>query len=125
MVLGAESGGDANPVMMVETFCEMVNGQNAEVKKARRMKLPTVRENYPVDCLKRQKKLPFVLYKIEALGETSGSSVVIVKVKGRGVVHEASGLQDTGHILEVGKSIYNTTLNMSYLTTGVNRFVQI
>lgn len=89
------------------------------------MKLPIVRENYLVDCLKRQKKLPFDLYKIEALGETSGSGVVTVKVKGRGAVHEASGLQDTGHILEVGKSIYNTTLNLSDLSTGVNRLVQI
>ncbi|KAL8121332.1 hypothetical protein AgCh_018172 [Apium graveolens] len=63
------------------------------------MKLPIIRQNYLVDCLKRQKKLPFVLYKIEALGETSGSGVVTAKVKGRGDVHEASGLQDTGHIL--------------------------
>ncbi|KAG4983069.1 hypothetical protein JHK87_027818 [Glycine soja] len=32
------------------------------------------------------------------------------QVKGHSAVHEASGLQDSGHILEEGKSIYNTTL---------------
>lgn len=121
-----EVGGQIHEKVKKDTNClvvgEMVNGQNAEVKKARRMKLPIVRENYLVDCLKRQKKLPFDLYKIEALGETSGSGVVTVKVKGRGAVHEASGLQDTGHILEVGKSIYNTTLNLSDLSTGVNSY---
>ncbi|KAI8021582.1 Retinoblastoma-related protein [Camellia lanceoleosa] len=38
--------------------------------------------------------------------------MVIVKVKGRNAVHESSGLQDSGHILEDGKSMYNTTLNI-------------
>jgi len=85
----------------------------------RRMKLPIVREDYLVDCFKRQKKLPFDSYKVEASGGVS--SMVTVKVKGRSAVHEASGMQDTGHILEDGKSIYNTTLNMSDLSTGVNR----
>lgn len=85
----------------------------------RRMKLPIVREEYLADCIKRQKKLPFDLYKVEAIGEAS--SMVTVKVKGRSAVHESSGLQDTGHILEDGKSIYNTTLSMSDLSTGVNR----
>lgn len=80
-----------------------------------------VREDYLVDCFKRQKKLPFDLYKVEAVGESS--SMVTIKVKGRSAVHEASGMQDTGHILEDGKSIYNTTLNMSDLSTGVNRWV--
>lgn len=84
------------------------------------MKLPIVREDYLVDCIKRQKKLPFDLYKVEAIGEAS-SSIVTVKVKGRSAVHEVSGLQDSGHILEDGKSIYNTTMNMSDLSTGVNR----
>lgn len=83
------------------------------------MKLPTVRADYLVDCFKKQKKLPFDRYKVEAIGEAS--SMVTVKVKGQSSVHEASGLQDTGHILEDGGSIYNTTMNMSDLSTGVNR----
>ena len=83
------------------------------------MKKPIVREDYLVDCFKRQKKLPYDLYKIEAIGEAS--SMVTVKVKGQSAVHESSGLQDSGHILEDGKSIYNTTLNMSDLSTGINR----
>lgn len=74
-----------------------------------------------VDCFKKMKKLPFDLYKVEIIGGASG--MVTVKVKGRSAVHEASGLQDSCHILEDGKSIYNTTLNMSDLSTGVNRFV--
>lgn len=85
------------------------------------MRLPIVREDYLVDCFKKQNKLPFDLYKVEAIGEAS--SMVTVKVKGRSAVHEASGLQDSCHILEDSGSIYNTTLNMSDLSTGVNRFI--
>lgn len=85
------------------------------------MKIPIVREDYLVDCTERKKKLPFDMYKVEMIGEAS--SMVTIKVKGHSAVHEASGLQDSGHILEEGKSIYNTTLNMSDLSTGVNRFV--
>lgn len=84
------------------------------------MKLPIVREDYLVDCINRQRKLTFDSYKVEAIGEAS--SMVTVKVKGRSAVHESSGLQDSCHILEDGKSIYNTTLNMSDLSTGVNRW---
>lgn len=83
------------------------------------MKIPVVREDYLVDCMGRQKKLPFDLYKVESLEENG--SLATIKVKGKSAVHEASGLQDSGHILEDGKSIYNTTLNMSDLTTGTNR----
>lgn len=83
------------------------------------MKVPIVRENYLVDCVERKKKLSVASYKVEAASE--GSSMVTIKVKGRSAVHEASGLQDSGHILEEGKSIFNTTLNMSDLSTGVNR----
>ncbi|KAK4482324.1 hypothetical protein RD792_009477 [Penstemon davidsonii] len=104
--------------------CVFVNGvldENAtEIKKARRMKLPIVREDYLVDCIKRQKKLPFDFYKIESMEKRH--SLATVKVKGQSAVHEASGLQDSGHILEVGKSIYNTTLNMSDLSTGINSY---
>ncbi|KAM1539365.1 hypothetical protein FF1_004080 [Malus domestica] len=108
---------------MCYTNCLVVSGafdDDAEMRKARRMKLPIVREDYLVDCFKRQKKLPFDMYKVEAVGESS--SMVTVKVKGRSAVHESSGLQDTGHILEDGKSIYNTTLSMSDLSTGVNSY---
>ncbi|XP_058734986.1 poly [ADP-ribose] polymerase 1-like isoform X1 [Vicia villosa] len=90
------------------------------MQKARRMKIPIVREDYLVDCMERKKKLPFDRYKVEMIGETS--SMVTVKVKGQSVVHDASGLQDSGHILEDGKSIYNTTLNMSDLSTGINSY---
>jgi poly [ADP-ribose] polymerase len=85
------------------------------------MKVPIVREDYLVDCMERKKKLPFDLYKVEMIGEAS--SMVTIKVKGQSSVHDASGLQDSGHILEDGKSIYNTTLNMSDLSTGINRLV--
>ena len=61
------------------------------------------------------------MYKVENTLESSKGGTVTVKVKGRSAVHESSGLQDTGHILEDGKSIYNTTLNMSDLARGVNR----
>lgn len=88
---------------------------------SRRLKIPIVRESYLVDCFKKQKKLPFDMHKVETVG--GGSGTMTVKVKGRSAVHEASGLQDSGHILEDGKSIYNTTLNMSDLSTGVNRSV--
>lgn len=85
------------------------------------MKLPIVREEYLDECVRKNKMLPSALYKVESASESSRSSTVTVKVKGRSAVHEASGLQDAGHILEVGKSIYNTTLNMSDLSTSVNR----
>lgn len=87
------------------------------------MKLPIVREDYLQECIRKQRKLPFNSYKIETARETSGSGIVTVKVKGRSAVHEASGLQEIGHILEDGKSIYNTTLNMSDLSTGINRYM--
>ncbi|KAH8515354.1 hypothetical protein H0E87_003996 [Populus deltoides] len=118
------AGGQLHAKIKKDTNCFVVSGvmssEDADMRKARRMKLPIVREDYLVDCFKRQKKLPFDSYKVEASGGVS--SMVTVKVKGRSAVHEASGMQDTGHILEDGKSIYNTTLNMSDLSTGVNSF---
>ncbi|XP_011028774.1 PREDICTED: poly [ADP-ribose] polymerase 1 [Populus euphratica] len=117
-------GGQLHAKIKKDTNCFVVSGvmssEDADMRKARRMKLPIVREGYLVDCFKRQKKLPFDSYKVEASGGVS--SMVTVKVKGRSAVHEASGMQDTGHILEDGKSIYSTTLNMSDLSTGVNSF---
>lgn len=81
-----------------------------------------MREDYLTDCISKQKKLPFDAYKVELGRETQKSGTLTVKVKGRSAVHESSGLQDTCHILEDGKSIYNTTLNMSDLSTGINRY---
>lgn len=89
----------------------------------RRLKIPIVREGYIGECVKKNKMLPFDLYKLENALESSKGSTVTVKVKGRSAVHESSGLQDTAHILEDGKSIYNATLNMSDLALGVNRLV--
>lgn len=117
------AGGLLHPKIKKDTSCLVVGGLNekdAETRKARKMKLPIVREDYLVDCVKRQKKLPFDRYKVESTGEVSGT--VTVKVKGRSAVHESSGLQDSGHILEDGKNIYNTTLNMSDLSTGINSY---
>jgi hypothetical protein len=87
----------------------------------RRLKIPILREGYLGECIRKNRVLPFDLYKVEAALESSKGGTMTVKVKGRSAVHESSGLQDTGHILEDGKSIYNTTLNMSDLTRGVNR----
>ncbi|KAG8492561.1 hypothetical protein CXB51_009982 [Gossypium anomalum] len=119
-----EAGGMVHAKIKTDTNCLVVSGDSeghdAERRKARRMRLPIVREDYLVDCFKKQKKLPFDLYKVEAIGEAS--SMVTVKVKGRSAVHEASGLQDSCHILEDSGSIYNTTLNLSDLSTGVNSY---
>ncbi|KFK31229.1 hypothetical protein AALP_AA6G085200 [Arabis alpina] len=98
--------------------CDVTDMREAEMRKARRMKVAIVREDYLVDCFKKQRKLPFDKYKIEDVGE----GVVTVKVKGRSAVHEASGLQEHCHILEDGNSIYNTTLSQSDLSTGVNSY---
>jgi poly [ADP-ribose] polymerase len=87
----------------------------------RRLKIPIIREDYIGECIKKNRMLPFDLYKLENTLESSKGGTVTVKVKGRSAVHESSGLQDTAHILEDGKSIYNTTLNMSDLALGVNR----
>ncbi|GKE40048.1 poly [ADP-ribose] polymerase 1, partial [Tanacetum coccineum] len=101
--------------------CGVPDNLHAEMRKARRMKVPIVREDYLADCFERRKKLRLDMYKIEA-GEEASKSMVTVKVKGRSAVHESSGLQDTGHILEHGKSIYNTTLSLSDLSTGINSY---
>ncbi|XP_074589345.1 poly [ADP-ribose] polymerase 1 [Curcuma longa] len=112
--------------IMTDTSCLIwsgeVNNDDPQIKRARRMKLPIVREDYLHGCIRKQKKLPFDSYKIEVASETSRSGVVTVKVKGRSAVHEASDLQETGHILEDGQSIYNTTLNQSDLSTGINSY---
>ncbi|KAJ3678554.1 hypothetical protein LUZ60_002357 [Juncus effusus] len=119
------AGVNYHPKVKKDTSCLVVCGEvdneNPEIRKSRRMKVAVVREEYLTECLNKKQKLPFDPYKIESALEAS-RSMVTVKVKGRSAVHEASGLQDTCHILEVGKSIYNTTLNMSDLSTGVNSY---
>ncbi|KAL8548020.1 hypothetical protein ACS0TY_007353 [Phlomoides rotata] len=119
-----DAGGQIHAKIKKETNCLVVAGMldstASEVKKARRMKLPIVREDYLVDCIKRQKKLPFDSYRVESIEKIH--NVATVKVKGQSAVHEQSGLQDSGHILEDGNSIYNTTLNMSDLSTGINSY---
>ncbi|XP_008794292.2 LOW QUALITY PROTEIN: poly [ADP-ribose] polymerase 1 [Phoenix dactylifera] len=121
-----EAGGKIHAKIKKDTNCLVLIGEmdddDSEIRKARRMKIPIMREDYLHECIRKQKKIPFDLYKVEAASETSRSDMVTVKVKGRSAVHEASGLQDTGHILEGGNSIYNTTLNMSDLSTGVNSY---
>ncbi|KAH0688354.1 hypothetical protein KY285_018923 [Solanum tuberosum] len=119
-----EAGGRVHAKLKKDTDCLVVigtwNDQDSEIKKARRLKVPVVREDYLVDSINRKKKLPFGLYKLEANGETQ--SMKTVKVKGRSAVHESSRLEDTGHILEDKTSIYNTTLNMSDLSSGINSY---
>lgn len=86
------------------------------------MKVPIVREGYLVDCFIRQKMLPVDQYKVESVAEPAKGGTIKVKVKGQSAVHEASGLQDACHILQDKTTIYNTTLNMSDLSTGINRY---
>ncbi|KAL4191408.1 hypothetical protein AMTRI_Chr07g80390 [Amborella trichopoda] len=120
------AGGVFHMKMKKETYCLVVNGNpeehDSEIRRARRMKISVVREEYLVDCINKKRRLPTDQYKIEVASETSRSGMVTVKVKGRSAVHEQSGLQDSGHILEDGKSIFNTTLNMSDLSTGINSY---
>ncbi|KAH1137924.1 hypothetical protein GYH30_027776 [Glycine max] len=57
-----------------DTKCLVVGGSlnyEAEVRKARRMKIPIVREDYLIDGLARKKRLPFDMYKVEMIGEAS------------------------------------------------------
>ncbi|XP_047316046.1 poly [ADP-ribose] polymerase 1 [Impatiens glandulifera] len=119
-----EAGGQVHARINKDTNClvvgEMLGGESNDMKKARKMHIPVVREEYLIDCFEKQKKLRFDLYKTEAIGESS--SMVTIKVKGRSAVHESSGLQDICHILEDGKNIYNTTLSMSDLSTGINSY---
>ncbi|XP_048499881.2 poly [ADP-ribose] polymerase 1 isoform X2 [Beta vulgaris subsp. vulgaris] len=113
------AGGQVHAKIKKDTNCLVVGGglsdQNSELKKARRMKIPVVREEYLANCIQKQKILTDTM-------TVESSSLVTVKVKGRSAVHEASGLQDSGHILEEGPSIYNTTLSLSDLSSGINSY---
>ena len=79
-------------------------------------------QKYLADCVEKKRKVALDAYKIFSEEESVKSGTLTVKVKGQSAVHESSGLQETCHILEDGKSIYNTTLNMSDLSTGINRY---
>ena len=81
--------------------------------------MPIVKEEFLDECMKKGVLLPVNQYVLETAGKFS--SMMKVKVKGRSAVHEDSDLQDVGHILEVGKTIFNSTLNLSDLSTGINR----
>jgi poly [ADP-ribose] polymerase len=85
----------------------------------RSLRVPIVKEEFLEECMKEGVLVPVNQYMLETAGKFS--SIMKVKVKGRSAVHEESGLQDVGHILEVGKTIFNTTLNLSDLSTGINR----
>ncbi|KAK8711637.1 hypothetical protein V6N13_146912 [Hibiscus sabdariffa] len=75
-----EAGGIVHAKIKNDTNCLVVSGEldghAAEMRKAWRMRLPIVRDDYLVDCFKRQKKLPFDLYKVEAIGEASSMVTV-------------------------------------------------
>ncbi|GJP52654.1 hypothetical protein CLOM_g11752 [Closterium sp. NIES-68] len=45
-----------------------------------------------------------------------------VRVKGRAAVHEASGLGESGHVLDCDGTVWSTTLNLSDLSTGANSY---
>ncbi|CAM6068813.1 unnamed protein product [Sphagnum tenellum] len=111
-------------VCVAAATCVVTTASSLENEKVRQdiqfaKSLPIVREQYLHDCLEQGKKLPTKGYELE-LGFKQ--EVVKVKVKGRGAVHEDSGLQETGHVLEDGKTIYTVTLNRSELSTGINSF---
>ncbi|CAM6043738.1 unnamed protein product [Sphagnum compactum] len=111
-------------VCVAAATCVVTTASSLENEKVRQdiqfaKSLPIMREQYLHDCLEQGKKLPMKGYELE-LGFKQ--EVVKVKVKGRGAVHEDSGLQETGHVLEDGKTIYTVTLNRSELSTGINSF---
>ncbi|XP_057448680.1 poly [ADP-ribose] polymerase 1-like [Lotus japonicus] len=115
-----DNGGICCEKVKKDTSCLVVreaHNDEAEMRKARKMKIPIVREDYLVDCIKRNKKLSFQMYKVKMIGEASSMATVR-----HSAVHEASGLQDSGHILEEGESVYNTTMSMSDLCTRANSY---
>lgn len=80
------------------------------------MGIPILKEAYLVDCLKMQKRLPFDQYMLnKASCIMTGRQIV------KSSVHEESGFLGVGRILNDGKSIYDTTLSMTDLSTGVNK----
>ncbi|CAM6084251.1 unnamed protein product [Calypogeia fissa] len=107
------------------TYCVLAKESEIERQKDRlhhalSLNIPIVKEEYILECHERETRLPFTGFKVEV--GLKAPAMTKIKVKGRSAVHEDSGLQDTGHILEVGKVIYNVTLNLSDLSTGINSY---
>ncbi|KAL2507805.1 Poly [ADP-ribose] polymerase 1 [Forsythia ovata] len=110
-----EAGGQVHTKIKKETNCLVISGavgdHDAEIRKARRMKLPIVREDYLVDCIKRQKKLPFDPYKIESVGEKHST----VTVKDYGVNKDVSRKKELDYtssqlapqLVELMKMLFN------------------
>ncbi|KAG6550433.1 hypothetical protein Mapa_008396 [Marchantia paleacea] len=120
-----EAGGSYHSSIVADTNCVVTRDKEVERQKdklqhAQSLEIPIVTEEYLHDCIEKGTRLPVKDYLVEVGSKLP--SMTKVKVKGRSAVHEDSGLQDTGHILEVGKVIYNVTLNVSDLSTGINSF---
>lgn len=84
----------------------------------RSLRIPVLKEAFLIDCVNQKSDISVEQYTVEI---AAASSVMKVKVKGRSAVHEDSGLQERGHILEQGNTIYNITLNLSDLNSNKNR----
>ncbi|MCO5611892.1 hypothetical protein L7F22_066151 [Adiantum nelumboides] len=98
----------------------VVEDNKGHFQSALGLRIPIVKENFLIDCFDRGGLVPVNQYVMETAGKFSSTKKV--KVKGRSAVHEDSGLEDVGHILEDGNTIYNTTLSLSDLSTGVNSY---
>ncbi|GBG68001.1 hypothetical protein CBR_g1120 [Chara braunii] len=97
-----------------------VERENAKLLEAKSNKIPIVRESFLEDCIEKKMRMRMAEYSLA--DGIKGHEIATVKVKGRAAVHEDSGLQDEGHILEVGDALYNTTLSLSDMTTGINSY---
>ncbi|KAL4361975.1 hypothetical protein GQ457_04G027350 [Hibiscus cannabinus] len=66
-----EAGGIVHAKIKNDTNCLVVSGEleshAAEMRKARRMKLPIVREDYLVDCFKDRRSFPLICTKLKLL----------------------------------------------------------
>ncbi|KAL2609830.1 hypothetical protein R1flu_028403 [Riccia fluitans] len=120
-----EAGGIYHSSIIAGTDCVLtrekeVERQQEKLELAQNLNIPVVTEKYLHECIEKGKRLPVDDYLVPV--GSKQPSITKVKVKGRSAVHEDSDLQDTSHILEVGNVIYNVTLNMSDLSTGINSY---
>lgn len=122
-----DRGGQVLKEMTSEVDCVITSEVQLELEEnklklqnALELRVPIVKEEFLADCFDRGGLVPVNQYVLETAGKFA--SIMKVKVKGRSAVHEDSGLQDVGHILEDGKTIYNTTLSLSDLSTGINSY---
>lgn len=120
-------GGQLLKEMTPEVDCVITSEVELEVEdnkdkfhSALGLRIPIVKEDFLRDCFNRGGLVSVDQYVLETAGKLLSTKKV--KVKGRSAVHEDSGLQDVGHILEDGNTIYNTTLSLSDLSTGVNSY---